>query len=210
MSSSTSPPPPPPSTAPNAEPTPETRAPVLSESTPALTINAPPSRPAASELPPRLSFSTFAHPIHPLASSSAPVLTPPAETDRDKSAWLDIDTAPASARTSFSRVDATRVGTPDPDMHVTSPPSPVPESMEGSISPSSDPAPTSVPVTAAVPAQEPVSVSAPAQEQAVPQAPQATLTFLTVSGLRKTMSFDPDTAVSRVKELMWSSWPTGS
>jgi hypothetical protein len=119
---------------------------------------------------------------------SAPVLPTPTE---DRTAWLNHTTVPASARTSFSRVDATRVGTPEPhdeaeedyaremeddphaNAHAASP-SPVPEAVE------------------------------------MPVAPQASLTFLTVSGLRRTMAFDPDTAVGRVKELLWSSWPSGT
>jgi hypothetical protein len=43
----------------------------------------------------------------------------------------------------------------------------------------------------------------------VPHAPQATLQFLTVSGARRVMSFDPDAAIGRVKELVWSAWPSG-
>lgn len=44
---------------------------------------------------------------------------------------------------------------------------------------------------------------------AVPQIPQTSLTFLLVSGRRRTMSFDPDTTVGRVKELVWNAWPSG-
>jgi hypothetical protein len=43
----------------------------------------------------------------------------------------------------------------------------------------------------------------------VPQTPQVSLCFLLVTGKRKTMSFDPETAVGRVKELVWNAWPTG-
>ncbi|KAI6104131.1 hypothetical protein F5141DRAFT_959380, partial [Pisolithus sp. B1] len=42
----------------------------------------------------------------------------------------------------------------------------------------------------------------------VPQTPQVTLTFLLVSGRRKTQTFDPETTVGRVKELVWNAWPT--
>ncbi|KAJ8515843.1 hypothetical protein ONZ45_g6773 [Pleurotus djamor] len=42
----------------------------------------------------------------------------------------------------------------------------------------------------------------------VPQTPQVYLTFLLVSGRRKTMSFDPELAIGRVKELVWNAWPS--
>jgi hypothetical protein len=45
--------------------------------------------------------------------------------------------------------------------------------------------------------------------EAVPQMPQTSLTFLLVSGRRRTMSFEPDTTVGRVKELVWNAWPSG-
>jgi hypothetical protein len=45
---------------------------------------------------------------------------------------------------------------------------------------------------------------------AVPQTPQVVLTFLLQSGKRRTMSFDYETTVGRVKELVWNGWPTGA
>ena len=45
--------------------------------------------------------------------------------------------------------------------------------------------------------------------QTVPQMPQTYLTFLLISGRRRTMSFEPESPISRVKELAWNSWPTG-
>lgn len=39
---------------------------------------------------------------------------------------------------------------------------------------------------------------------------KVSLTFLLVSGMRKAMAFDPDISISRVKELVWMSWPTGT
>ena len=39
--------------------------------------------------------------------------------------------------------------------------------------------------------------------------PQTYLTFLVISGRRKTMSFEPETTVVRVKELVWNAWPSG-
>ena len=44
---------------------------------------------------------------------------------------------------------------------------------------------------------------------AIPQTPQVSLTFLLVSGRRRTMSFEPETTVGRVKELVWNAWPSG-
>ena len=45
--------------------------------------------------------------------------------------------------------------------------------------------------------------------QTVLQMPQTYLTFLLISGRRRTMSFDPESPIGRVKELVWNSWPTG-
>lgn len=47
------------------------------------------------------------------------------------------------------------------------------------------------------------------ETEVVPQMPQTSLTFLLVSGRRRTMSFDPETTVGRVKELVWNAWPSG-
>jgi len=41
----------------------------------------------------------------------------------------------------------------------------------------------------------------------VPQVPQTLVQFLLVSGRRRSMAFDPETTVGRVKELAWNSWP---
>lgn len=48
------------------------------------------------------------------------------------------------------------------------------------------------------------------EQEQVPQTPQVGLTFLLVSGRRRSMAFDPETAVGRVKELVWNSWPNGT
>ncbi|KAK2459479.1 hypothetical protein APHAL10511_008513 [Amanita phalloides] len=45
------------------------------------------------------------------------------------------------------------------------------------------------------------------QPAAVPQTPQTYITFLLVTGRRRTMSFEPETTVGRVKELVWNTWP---
>lgn len=44
----------------------------------------------------------------------------------------------------------------------------------------------------------------------VPQTPQVSLTFLLVSGKRRSMTFDPETTVGRTKELVWNAWPKGA
>lgn len=51
-----------------------------------------------------------------------------------------------------------------------------------------------------------------AEEEAaeeIPHTPQVSLTFLHVSGRRRTMNFDPTYTVGRVKELLWNTWPSG-
>ena len=54
------------------------------------------------------------------------------------------------------------------------------------------------------PSPQPQTVS-----QTVPQMPLIYLTFLLISGRRRTMSFEPESPIGRVKELAWNSWPTG-
>ncbi|KAI0635014.1 ubiquitin-related domain-containing protein [Trametes polyzona] len=53
----------------------------------------------------------------------------------------------------------------------------------------------------------PAGESGQLAEEAIPQTPQVSLTFLLVSGRRRTMSFEPETTVGRVKELVWNTWP---
>ena len=116
---------------------------------------------------------------------------------------VEIAALPASTRTSFTRVDNTRPGTavgdnsnnhlPDPDPipgpgddgdgrggNARSAPPPEDEQVEGE--------------TGAV----------------VPQVPQTLVQFLLVSGRRRSMAFDPETTVGRVKELVWNTWPNGT
>ncbi|KAJ6454530.1 hypothetical protein C8R47DRAFT_1228596 [Mycena vitilis] len=64
--------------------------------------------------------------------------------------------------------------------------------------------PDSVPAAPDLPIEQPVEEPA---EPPVPQTPQTPLTFLLVSGRRRTMAFDPATTVGRVKELVWNAWP---
>jgi hypothetical protein len=55
----------------------------------------------------------------------------------------------------------------------------------------------------------PTPESKPEQQSGLPQIPQTSLTFLLVSGRRRTMSFEPETTIARVKELVWNAWPSG-
>ncbi|KAH8826860.1 ubiquitin-related domain-containing protein [Flagelloscypha sp. PMI_526] len=56
--------------------------------------------------------------------------------------------------------------------------------------------------------EAPVQVAeAEKTEEPIPQTPKTLLTFLLVSSKRRDMSFEPDTSVMRVKELVWNSWP---
>lgn len=54
----------------------------------------------------------------------------------------------------------------------------------------------------------------PAPSHSIPSSdpvdPQITLTFLLLSGRRRTLTFPENTTVSRVKEIVWSSWPSES
>lgn len=47
-------------------------------------------------------------------------------------------------------------------------------------------------------------------ESSIPHTPQIALTFLLISGRRRSMTFDPTHNVGRVKELVWNTWPGGA
>jgi hypothetical protein len=79
------------------------------------------------------------------------------------------------------------------------------------------PPPLSKPIPMTEPDEKCVDVLSPGVvsecgpvDDAVPQMPQVSLTFLLVSGRRRAMSFDPETTIGRVKELVWNTWPTGT
>ncbi|KAK7457881.1 hypothetical protein VKT23_010225 [Stygiomarasmius scandens] len=57
---------------------------------------------------------------------------------------------------------------------------------------------SSVPVVPATESQAQVQIT---MESKIP------LTFLLITGARRSMSFDPETTVGRVKELIWGGWP---
>ncbi|KAK7457875.1 hypothetical protein VKT23_010219 [Stygiomarasmius scandens] len=58
--------------------------------------------------------------------------------------------------------------------------------------------PSSVPVVPATESQAQVQITVE---------PKIPLTFLLITGARRSMSFDPETTVGRVKELVWGGWP---
>jgi len=60
--------------------------------------------------------------------------------------------------------------------------------------------PSSVPVIPATESQAQVQIT---------MEPKIPLTFLLITGARRSMSFDPETTVGRVKELIWGGWPEG-
>lgn len=69
--------------------------------------------------------------------------------------------------------------------------------------------PTQQPYPPAEPIASQTSEKPTVDSQEVPQTPQTHLTFLVISGRRRTMAFEPDTTVGRVKELVWNAWPAG-
>lgn len=135
-----------------------------------------------------------------------------------------------SARTSFTRVDN---AADDTEAQVTQPSSVVsqdrvhrspseaspPENGSEQSSSSLQGLPPSAGITepdASVPlasmptrVDESASQKASVQGQDVPQTPQAFVTFLLVSGKTRTMSFEPETTIGRVKELVFHTWPSG-
>lgn len=120
----------------------------------------------------------------------------------------------ASARTSYTRVDIDSLPSP---VYPPLPPLPTAFAMQDTpifVAPPSD-GPTTSPdataTTTATPSPTPHASTDTAQppitEPTIPQTPLVSLTFLLVSGLRKTQSFEPETTVGRVKELVWNAWP---
>ncbi|KAI0714370.1 ubiquitin-related domain-containing protein [Fomitopsis betulina] len=108
----------------------------------------------------------------------------------------------ASARTSYTRVDQTAPGTPQPEL--------------AELSPSQYALDVDAEMhriggdehTDELDDSEKASPMHLHHEQSgVPQMPQVALTFLTISGKRRTMSFDPEATIGRVKELVWNAWP---
>ncbi|EAU82036.1 hypothetical protein CC1G_09638 [Coprinopsis cinerea okayama7 len=94
--------------------------------------------------------------------------------------------------------------TPQPTTLV--PPPPIPMSTPSPSTPEAGATPSSLEDSSS--SQPPPPVPLPqTSNEAIPQTPQVYLTFLLISGHRRTMSFDPSIAVGRVKELVWNGWP---
>lgn len=132
----------------------------------------------------------------PSTSSSAPQVNPepqtssqlprPASIEHALHARIDAFTPLCpSARTSYTRVDFTGTGANTPRRDFTG-------EVEGGDGEERD-----------------EDAGEQLAEEAIPQTPQVSLTFLLVSGRRRTMSFEPETTVGRVKELAWNTWPSG-
>jgi len=177
--------------------------------------------------PPPRSFSTpqFPYPFHPRTTpnSAAPsLLDATLSQNHDHAHNLNL-TFPrhvnldafsplcASARTSYTRVDVpTAPGTPElVDVGVVSrvrtsgegrgTERPGAEGNEGEEEEEGD--------DDADDDVDPEKGRARREDEEVPQIPQVVLTFLLVSGRRRTMAFDPETTIGRAKELVWNAWP---
>jgi hypothetical protein len=126
------------------------------------------------------------HPTSPLRKVSLPTFA--------SSVPVEVAALPASTRSSFTRVDNnTRPGTAAGD-----------NSDMGNEAAADGSDGASAPQLA-----EELEQVVEAAAVVVPQVPQTLLQFLLVSGRRRSMAFDPETTVGRVKELVWNSWPCG-
>jgi hypothetical protein len=167
-------------------------------------------------------------PCDPLSSSCLPHLSslfmdqhphvipppppPPSQSESSlptfaKSIPVEIAALPASTRTSFTRVDNTRPGSSTTDQR---------DEMVTGPSVGSDAVPE-LPLPPPLPPsqndeqpEEETAPPSPSLPPPVPQVPQTLLQFLLVSGRRRSMAFEPETTVGRVKELLWNSWPNGT
>jgi len=124
------------------------------------------------------------------------------------------DAVPHSSRSSFTRVDHDEQPReqPLPSHDPTSPSTTLPTPPVMQADESEQPPP--VIATLSQDKQLKVELETPTQleptmGEPVPQTPQTHLTFLLISGKRRTMSFEPETTIGRVKELVWNSWPAG-
>lgn len=128
---------------------------------------------------------------------------------------VEITALPASTRTSFTRVDETRPGTAAGD-------------NSNNHLPDGDPVPATGPGDGdgngrggggdGAGAGDARGAPLPPEDEhreeetgaVVPQVPQTLVQFLLVSGRRRSLAFDPETTVGRVKELVWNTWPNGT
>ncbi|EPS93205.1 hypothetical protein FOMPIDRAFT_1026609 [Fomitopsis schrenkii] len=108
----------------------------------------------------------------------------------------------ASARTSYTRVDQTAPGTPQPELAELSP-----SRYALEVDPETHDAGDGEHTDEQEDPEKADLVHEHHEQSRVPQMPQVALTFLTISGKRRMMSFDPETTIGRVKELVWNAWP---
>ena len=156
----------------------------------------------------------------PAVQTEAQISPPPtAEPPVTAAAYISRDLAPPSSRSSFTRVEdederrTVQITSHDPVSPLSTLPtltlSPIASNtyIDDQTTPlvsksSVDQQPFKPPVDSA-------ALPELAMDEHVPQMPQTYLTFLLISGKRRTMAFEPDTSVGRVKELVWNSWPAG-
>jgi hypothetical protein len=113
-----------------------------------------------------------------------------------KSVPVEIAALSASTRTSFTRVDNTPGTSSDQrDEMLTGAPTDSDGARELPL-PSHD--------------EQVGEAAQPQPEPPIPQVPQTMVQFLLVSGRRRSMAFEPETTVGRVKELVWNTWPNGT
>ncbi|KAG8216630.1 hypothetical protein J3R82DRAFT_6825 [Butyriboletus roseoflavus] len=158
---------------------------------------------------------TFGSPLQPLAYTHAP----PLSSDRPSTAHVSPADPPnakfgpyisASARTSYTRVDVDSSPAP---VYPPLPPLPTAFAVQdvpglsAAAGPTIFSATTTITTTTPTPDAPTNGAQTLSTEPPIPQTPQVSLTFLLVSGLRKTQSFDPETTIGRVKELVWNAWP---
>jgi len=143
------------------------------------------------------------HPTSPHRKTSLPTFA--------SSIPVEIAVLPASTRSSFTRVEnSTRPGTSAGDNNDLSDKGTVPDGGSGGGSNSGGGSGRGGAPAPVQPEGEPEEVVSAVEAQAavvVPQVPQTLVQFLLVSGRRRSMAFVPETAVGRVKELVWNSWP---
>jgi hypothetical protein len=136
------------------------------------------------------------------------------------------DVISPSTRTSMTRVDHDEDSGPrqsishEPATIPTAPSTPAQQAAVNNNNISS----SSLPFSSVVQNQPPLSMSTSplaeistseqhhvgAATVSVPKTPQTYVTFLHISGRRRTMAFDPETTIGRLKELVWNSWPAGT
>lgn len=126
------------------------------------------------------------------------------------------DAVPHSSHSSFTRVDHDddqRRDEPLPTHDPIIPPTsiPVPYDTTNTQADESEQSPPLAPVLPQEEELKPTQVEpTTTTEEPVPQTPLTHLTFLLISGKRRTMSFEPETTIGRMKELAWNSWPAGT